>query len=383
MNRAIELDPKREESRRHKIDFVQTGPGTSAGRYIRTFWQPVSRSEDLIAGDAKPVRILGQDFTLYRGEDGVAHAIGFRCSHRGAQLSVGFVEGNCVRCFYHGWVFDPNGNVVERPAEKAKTQPGLNIDGYPTQEYLGLIFVYLGEGEPPELWRFKSMEGEGVRDVTVDDMPANYFFSLENSALHFNFVHRDLMEAKEISGTPEVRVEETTFGLTAYSRWPNQTKENVSHKLMPNVGYIVPRAINKAKGVSHSIHVSFRVPIDDESHTTFRVTLTPVTGEDAKALLARRTPAFYDRSVIPKLADQVLAGKLRLRDIQDRTHIEAIQDYVAQVAQGPVSTRNDEHLASSDVAEALFRRIWRRELTALAEGKPLTQWRLTDDLEPV
>jgi hypothetical protein len=151
---------------------------------------------------------------------------------------------------------------------------------------------------------------------------------------------------------------------------------------MPNVGYIVPRAINMAKGVSHSLHVSFRVPIDDGSHVTYRVTLIPVTGEEARKVLEGRSPTFYDRSVIPELGDAVLAGKLRLRDIKDRTHIEAVQDYVAQVAQGPVSTRNDEHLGSSDVAEAHFRRLWRRELTALAEGKPLTEFRLTEDLEP-
>src|SRR5262245_24358612 len=49
-------------------DFVHTGPGTLAGRYMRTFWQPVGVSDQLAPGAAKPVRILGEDFTLYRGE---------------------------------------------------------------------------------------------------------------------------------------------------------------------------------------------------------------------------------------------------------------------------------------------------------------------------
>jgi 5,5'-dehydrodivanillate O-demethylase oxygenase subunit len=260
--------------------------------------------------------------------------------------------------------------------------PNLNIPGYPTQEYLGLIFVYLGEGEPRPLWRFKAMEQEGIRDVTVDTMPANYFFSLENSALHFNYVHRDLMEEKGILGIPEVRAEETPFGLSAWFRWPNQTNETVSHKIMPNCGYIVPLAVNMAKGLRHSIHVSFRVPVDDASHSTFRVTVIPVTGEEKQKILEKRSQTFDDRSGIHELADAVLAGKLRLQDIKDRTHIEFIQDYVAQAGQGPVETREDEHLASSDVEEAVFRRIWRRELTALAEGKPLKDWQLTDELVP-
>ena len=245
-----------------------------------------------------------------------------------------------------------------------------------------MIFVYLGEGEPRPLWRFKAMEREGIRDVTVDVMPANFFFSLENSALHFNYVHRDLMEEKGIFGIPEVRAEETPFGLTAWFRWPNQTNETVSHKIMPNVGYIVP---------SGGQHGEEGEPLDPrlvprpgrrrEPHDVPRHA-HPGDGRTRSRRSWKRSKTFDDRSGISELADAVLAGKMRLQDITDRTHIEFIQDYIAQVGQGPVETREDEHLASSDVEEAVFRRIWRRELTALAEGKPLTEWRLTEELEP-
>src|SRR3954466_1699534 len=69
------------------IDLVRSGPGTLMGRYLRTFWQPAYRAEDLPAGEARPARIMGQDFTLYRGESGRAQAVGFRCAHRAAQMS--------------------------------------------------------------------------------------------------------------------------------------------------------------------------------------------------------------------------------------------------------------------------------------------------------
>src|SRR5687767_8435488 len=100
-------------------DLVHTGPGTLAGRYLRMFWQPVCRAEDLPAGHAKPLHILGEDFTLYRGESGKPHLIAPRCAHRGTQLSTGWVEGDCVRCFYHGWKYDASGQCVEQPAEEA------------------------------------------------------------------------------------------------------------------------------------------------------------------------------------------------------------------------------------------------------------------------
>ena len=70
----------------------------------------------------------------------------FRCAHRGTQLSTGWVEGDCVRCFYHGWKYDGAGQCVELPAEDPASRQ-VRIASYPTEEYLGLIFAYLGEGE--------------------------------------------------------------------------------------------------------------------------------------------------------------------------------------------------------------------------------------------
>ena len=117
-----------------EIDYVRTGPGTLAGRYMRRFWHPVFRSQDLPAGQAKPLRILGEDFTLYRGETGKAHAVDFRCAHRGAQMSIGFIEGDCLRCFFHGWMYDANGQCVDRPGERQEANKNIKIRGYPTEE---------------------------------------------------------------------------------------------------------------------------------------------------------------------------------------------------------------------------------------------------------
>src|SRR5262249_28171843 len=54
-------------------DFAHTGPARLAGRYLRRFWHPIQRAEDLPRGRAKPIRIMNQDFTLYRGETGTPH----------------------------------------------------------------------------------------------------------------------------------------------------------------------------------------------------------------------------------------------------------------------------------------------------------------------
>src|SRR5439155_16312006 len=86
-------------------DFAHTGPGTLAGRYLRSFWQPIWRAKDLVVGRPKPLHIMSQDYTLYRGESGTAYLMDFRCAHRGTQLSTAWVEGDNLRCFYHGWAY--------------------------------------------------------------------------------------------------------------------------------------------------------------------------------------------------------------------------------------------------------------------------------------
>ena len=151
---------------------------------------------------------------------------------------------------------------------------------------------------------------------------------------------------------------------------------------MPNIGYIVPTAILLAKGTAHALHTSWRVPIDDETHITYRVNLTTVTGEEARRLVESRAPSYYDRSVIREMGDAVLAGKIRLADIKDRTHIEFIQDYVVQVGQAPNDTREHENLASSDSVVVLLRKIWRREIEAMLGGGKMKEWRLDPALEP-
>ena len=137
------------------MDFYYTGPGTLAGQYMRNFWQPVFRAEDLKPGWAKPIKIMGEQFTLYRGDEGKPHVVDFRCPHRQTQLSVGWVEGDCIRCRFHGWKFDSSGQCIEQPAEKESFAEKIRIRSCPTQEYLKLIFVYFGEGEPPPLPRYR------------------------------------------------------------------------------------------------------------------------------------------------------------------------------------------------------------------------------------
>jgi 5,5'-dehydrodivanillate O-demethylase oxygenase subunit len=360
-------------------DFAHTGPGTLAGRYLRTFWQPVYRAQDLPAGQAKPIRILSEDFTLYRGEGGTPHLVTYRCAHRGTQLSTGWVEGDSLRCFYHGWKYDQTGQCVEMPAEDPSFPPKVKIASYPTEEYVGLIFAYLGEGTPPPLPRYPEFEAGGALTVRTYTFPCNYFNNCENGPdeVHVCFVHRDSSLAA-ISDVPLIEAEETKYGLVQYGKRASGVVR-VTHWLMPNMlNFQTYPGGPDAEQIGWTDSLAWRVPVDDEHHSSFIVNIAHVTGEVARRYCERRDAQqarMTGLAPTSEIAEAVLRGELRIQDLGDRPDLINIQDYVAQCGQGAIADREHERLGRSDVGVILLRKIWERELRALAEGRPLKQWR--------
>jgi 5,5'-dehydrodivanillate O-demethylase oxygenase subunit len=363
-------------------DFAHAGPGTLAGRFLRAFWQPVYLGQDLPAGQTRLLRILGEDFTLYRGESGAPHVIAYRCAHRGTQLSTGWVEGDCIRCFYHGWKYDGSGQCVEQPAEDPRFASKVQLRSYPTQEYLGLIFAYLGEGEPPPFPRYGELEEPGVLEVYKNTWPCNYFQAIENSLdqAHIAFVHRDSsFDANNLGEIPTISVDESEYGITVRGGRPGGGVR-LNHWHMPNMNQIKVPPFGAASGWADFI--VFHVPVDDGHHARFLVYLTPVTGDEARRWTEERQAVLASLSPAAPLAEAVLAGELRIGDIGVPTHLIDVQDYVALVAQGTIVDREHERLGRSDVGVMLLRKLWERELRALAEGRPLKQWRRPERLVP-
>jgi 5,5'-dehydrodivanillate O-demethylase len=359
-------------------DIVRTGPGTLGGRYLRSFWQPVHVAEALAPGTAIPIRVMSEMFTLYRGVDGAAHTVAPRCPHRGTQLSTGRVEGDALRCFYHGWKFAGDGACIEAPAERAGFCDAVNIRSYSTQEYLGLIFAFLGEGEAPPFPRYPELEDEGVLEVTEPVVwPCNYFNRLENSAdpVHVPFVHGDSEFGEAGLGeVPEVSGEETGFGISTSAKRPNGAVR-VTHFHMPNINYLKDPPKENSRGWVE--HLSWRVPVDDENCASYVIQLAHVTGADAEEYRERRKRKLEKARTTASatmLGPRVLEGSLRIDDIEDRTFIVNLQDYVAQVGQGTIADRSDERLGRSDRVVLLMRKIYLRELQALADGRPLKHW---------
>jgi len=129
------------------IELIQVGPGTPGGEYLRRFWQPVAFVRDL----ERPlrVRILGEDLVVFRDGSGRIGVLHLHCAHRGTSLEFGVPLERGIRCCYHGWAFDVDGRCLETPGEPRRSRLKERVwqGAYPTREFIGLVFAYLG---PPE-----------------------------------------------------------------------------------------------------------------------------------------------------------------------------------------------------------------------------------------
>src|SRR6185503_9214428 len=217
-------------------DLAHTDPGTIAGRYMRSFWQPVYEAKKLAPGRAAPIKVMGEDWTLYRGESGDFHVVAGRCAHRNAQLSVGWVEGEEIRCFYHGWKYAADGACTDQPGEREPFLHRIRLRSAPAQEYLGLVFAYFGEGEPPELPRYP--EFDCAQLLTLSTKHAfNYFNSIDNllDAVHLGFVHSDHAGGFDgRSDSPVIEPEESCWGASSKHPRPSG-KAGQTQFGMPNI----------------------------------------------------------------------------------------------------------------------------------------------------
>jgi 5,5'-dehydrodivanillate O-demethylase oxygenase subunit len=363
-------------------DLLRTGPGTIAGRYLRAYWQPVYRADALLPGKARPLRIMDEDFTLYRGEDGIAHVVADRCPHRGAKLSLGKVRGATLSCAYHGWTFDSAGTCLAQPAEPRPFCDRVKLRAFPTEEYLGLIFAYLGPGAPPEFERTPEFDDPRYyRYIANAIWPFNYWAQLENTldVTHTNFVHPQF----KYQVPDRMAVEETEYGLKLATPGLSgiQASYDTHYLQMPNIEEYM--AAPKPGEKSGYFARAWRVPRDDESFIWFDVRVYPLEGGDAEAQRAKHAaeaPKRLPADRIPELAQAMLRGETTLDGIRATTEIFGsdligLQDCTVMTSIGPMANRqHDDVLGPSDIGIAWLRKLWTRELEVFASGGAPRRW---------
>jgi phenylpropionate dioxygenase-like ring-hydroxylating dioxygenase large terminal subunit len=177
-------------------------------RTFPTGWFQVAWSGQIEPGQTLALKFWDEHLVAYRGESGAVHVMEAFCKHLGAHLAHGgVVEGDSIRCPFHGWCWAPNGRNTDIPYSKRKK---LNISQriYPVRELHGLVFVwYDADGgeptwEPPNLLE-KHGEGHSFFDLwpqstCTDRLRMQPLMMVENSVdfAHLVSVHRWVGESR-------------------------------------------------------------------------------------------------------------------------------------------------------------------------------------------
>lgn len=348
--------------------LTQTGPGTPCGEYMRRYWQPVALAEELPPdGPPVPARALGENLAIFRDAQGRLGLLGRYCSHRGADLSRGFPEPEGLRCFYHGWLYDAQGKCLEQPLEPPEStfHEEVQHPAYPVQERGGIIFAYLGPGEPPLIpdYEFLSVPSD-YRRSTKYIQECNYLQGNEGNidAFQMLFLERILGPAPDAMPDPDaepeltVEAEATDFGVRLVALRPTGTGEHavaVRNFLYPSLS-IVPSVGTDG----YTVH--WHVPMDDTHHWRFVITFRregPISDDEARAngveateeyrLVANRSDLFAEKT--------------------EPTNYIAYATLMIE-SQGAIHDRTLEHLGNSDEGLVLMRTAVHKAIQDVQEG---------------
>lgn len=378
--------------------LTRTGPGTPAGGVLRRYWQPAALSDEL-AGKRPvvPVRLLGEDLVLFRDSEGKLGLIGRHCPHRGADMCYGRLEDNGLRCPFHGWHFDRGGQCVEQPGEPegSKMHENIRTTSYPVVEKNGIIFAYMGPGEPPAFPNFDCFRAPDSHVFAFKGLwECNWLQAMEVGIdpAHASFLHRFLQDEDpddsygkqfrdkaantEIPMTqllreyprPEISVEETEYGLRVIAL--RHLDDGRSHVRITN--QIFPEAISIPMS-REMIITQWHVPVDDETcywYSMFTSFDKPVNKElmREQRLKEHRLPDYAplknkrnNYGYNPDEQESLTYTGMGL-DIN-------VHDQWAVESMGRIQDRTQEHLGKSDVAIIRYRRMLRQAIAAIKDGK--------------
>ncbi len=350
------------------------------GRLMKeNYWVPFAMSSSIAHGDAPlAVRLFGENYVAFRGENGEIGFLDELCPHRRASLLLGRVEGDCVRCIYHGWAIHSSGKVVDTPTQTTRKEAFANaiaVTHFPVHESGGLAWVWLGSDERPPFPELPFQDEDLYRFWCVSRVPCNWLQGLEGTidSVHAGNLHRTWIELSASLAehanmnfaleAPTYETELTPHGLRAAAlraTGDGRTYVRVTEHFMPFVTVIPVGATAKRTG---SIFVV--TPVDDTNYLLFFGTF----GETPHSAVDLDQIAMQDPSYEPDPLDYAGLRGDRLnawgqdRQLMADGHFTGIgrslleEDAIVQTSMGPILDRTKESLSSSDVAVALTRRM--------------------------
>jgi nitrite reductase/ring-hydroxylating ferredoxin subunit len=377
--------------------ITQTAAGTPAGDLMRRYWQPAALVDELPGNrPVKAIRLFGEDLVIFKDDTGRYGLVGRSCPHRGTDLAFGRLESGGLRCAFHGWLFDVNGQCLETPAEPDDSNlcKMLRHKAYPVVEKSGILFAYLGPGEPPAFPDFDCFVAPDTHTFAFKGMiDCNWLQSLEVGIdpVHTSFLHRFFEDEKPEEGygkmfrdksmdadmpmtqimreftRPRIEVEPTDYGFrlsTLREIGNGKAHVRVTNLIFPNA-FIIP--------MSREMTISqWHVPIDDCRHYWYAIFTS--FGEPVNKDEMRR-----QRLELYQLPDYI-PNKNKSNDYGFDPHEQEhatytgmgadinVHDQWACESMGAIQDRTQEHLGTSDKAIVTYRRLLRQAIDDVRKG---------------
>jgi phthalate 4,5-dioxygenase len=376
--------------------LTRVGPGTPMGQTMRRYWLPALLAWELPEADCPPVRVrlLGEDLVAFRDTEGRLGLLDERCPHRRASLYFGRNEECGLRCVYHGWKFDVDGQCVDQMNEPAERsfKDKIRTTAYPLVELGGLLWAYMGPPAlKPALPAFAWLQAAPThRHASKVIQESNWLQGVEGGidTSHAPILHRLLTTESSRAGfkptdafvrgkPPVLEIDLTDYGYRYAGVRPLGEAEihlRTYHFVLP-FHQIRPSRTEKARSIEAG-HIW--VPMDDETTMVFNWEFcagAPLTEEDRAERLLGNGPADVDqvtfRSKRNRENDYGLDRKVQKHE--SFTGIDGInvQDRAIQESMGAVVERSLEHLGPADRAIIQARRLLLQAVrTVQAGGTP-------------
>ncbi len=394
--------------------ITRIGPGTPCGALMRQYWQPVALVDEfdprldarMAQRPLKAVRVLGQDFILFKDDQARWGLLDRDCPHRNADLSFGRHEGDGVRCPFHGWKFDATGRCLETPGEPVGSRlcDRVQQGAYPVIERSGVLFAWLGEPDKaPPFPAFDCFAAPGTHTSAYKGMwQCNWLqaFEVGLDPVHTSFLHRFLNDeslddigdnasgkqfrsasAGDFAGErwpmtrvmrefhrPDISFEPRPWGVQITTLRPmteTLTHVRVTHGIFPST-FVIP--------LSETLTITqMHVPVDD-THTYWYAFFTsfdkPV---DKEAMRLQRAQFIPGPDFIPKAGRHNDWG-FNAQEQRTTTFLGMgeedinVHDQWAVESMGPIQDRTREHLGTTDKVIMANRRMLLAAIDAVASG---------------
>ena len=355
------------------------------GQLMRQHWIPAALSEQLVEPDGTPVslRILGEDLVAFRDSDGRLGVLDARCPHRKASLVLGRNEECGLRCLYHGWKFDVEGNLLEMPSEPAASGLAEKVKhkAYPVREAAGFVWIYMGPADSIPEFEAPPWAPSGQERVSIVriDVPCNWAQIMEGQidSAHSSSLHSsDMLPARvetaaaadthwlrpSTDKSPRLQVQLTNYGFR-YAAIRRPIKDSQTHDYVRITTYVAPFTALIPPNSSYNV-TSVIVPKDDTSTYFHFIAWSEQAGIDQEAwrkFCTAQVGIDLDRDYRPILRqrENKFLQNRHLMKLGNFTGIPGIpnQDIAMWTTMDPIADRTSERLGGSDIAVIQFRRL--------------------------